>query len=144
MRIRDILRTKGRTVHTVLPWRTVAEVVDMLASAGVGALVVCDDRRRIRGIVSERDVVRALQRHGAALLAMPVEDVMTARVQTCSPDETVGGAMARMTRGRYRHLPVVEQGRLAGLVSIGDLVHHRVREMELETGVLRDVAIARA
>jgi CBS domain-containing protein len=97
----------------------------------------------MKGIVSERDIVRALRRHGGALLSMPVSEVMTSHVQTAEPEETVAHAMARMTAGRYRHLPVLDDGRLVGMVSIGDLVKHRVREMELETGVLRDALIAR-
>ncbi|WP_232664358.1 CBS domain-containing protein [Pseudonocardia sp. TRM90224] len=143
MKIADILDTKGHTVHSVLPWLTVAEVVDRLGRSGVGALLVCDENRAIRGIVSERDIVRALGKHGAALLSMSVSDVMTRHVRTCEPDETVAHAMAQMTAGRYRHLPVVDKGRLVGMVSIGDLVKNRVREMELETGVLRDAVIAR-
>lgn len=143
MKIADILDTKGRTVHTVLPWHTVAEVVDRLGRLGIGALLVCDENRAIRGIVSERDIVRALRKHGGGLLEMPVSEVMTHYVETCDPEETVAHAMARMTAGRYRHLPVVVGGRLVGMVSIGDLVKHRVREMELETGVLRDAFIAR-
>ncbi|MFC4947226.1 CBS domain-containing protein [Pseudonocardia sp. GCM10023141] len=143
MKIADILATKGRTVHSVLPWLTVSDTVERLGRAGVGALLVCNENEAIVGIVSERDIVRALGRHGAALLAMPVSDVMTKWVETCDPDETVAHAMARMTTGRYRHLPVVAGGRLLGMVSIGDLVKNRVREMELETGVLRDAVIAR-
>lgn len=143
MKIADILRSKGSTVHSVLPWLTVAEVVERLGSLGVGAVLVCDGNRAIRGIVSERDIVRALVRHGAALLDMKVTEVMTRQVRTCAPDETVAHAMAQMTAGRYRHIPVVERGTLVGIVSIGDLVKHRVQEMELETGVLRDVVIAR-
>lgn len=144
MKIADIIATKGPNVHSVLPWRTVAEIVERLAELRVGALLVCDENRSIRGIVSERDVVRALARHGAALLTMPVSEVMTTTVHTCAPDESVARAMSRMTAGRYRHLPVVDGATLVGMVSIGDLVKHRVREMELETGVLRDVAIARS
>jgi CBS domain-containing protein len=143
MKIADILDTKGRAVHHVLPWLTVSEVVDRLGRLGVGAVLVCDEGGGIQGIVSERDIVRALRRHGSALLAMPVSDVMTRYVETCEPDETVAHAMARMTAGRYRHLPVLVDGKLAGMVSIGDLVKHRVKEMELETGVLRDAVIAR-
>jgi CBS domain-containing protein len=143
MKIADILDTKGSTVHTVLPWHTVAEVVDRLGRLGIGALLVCDENRAIRGIVSERDIVRALRKHGGGLLDMPVSEVMTHYVETCDPEETVAHAMARMTAGRYRHLPVVVDRRLVGMVSIGDLVKHRVREMELETGVLRDAFIAR-
>jgi CBS domain-containing protein len=143
MKIADILDTKGRTVHSVLPWLTVAEVVDRLGRLGIGAVLVCDENGAIRGIVSERDIVRALRKHGGALLTMPVSEVMTRYVETGQPDETVAHAMARMTAGRYRHLPVLVDGRLVGMVSIGDLVKHRVREMELETGVLRDALIAR-
>jgi CBS domain-containing protein len=143
MKIADILDSKGRTVHSVLPWRTVAEVVEELDDAGVGALLVRDANGAIRGIVSERDVVKALRKHGASVLDLEVTEVMTPQVRTCRLDETVAHAMAQMTTGRYRHLPVMDGRELVGLVSIGDLVKHRVREMELETGVLRDAVIAR-
>jgi len=143
MKIADILDTKGSTVHSVLPWLTVAEVVDRLGRLGIGAVLVLDENSAIAGIVSERDIVRALRKHGAELLDLPVSEVMTHYVQTTHPDETVAHAMARMTAGRYRHLPVIDNGRLVGMVSIGDLVKHRVREMELETGVLRDALISR-
>jgi CBS domain-containing protein len=142
MLIADILEAKGHQVHTALPWTTVAQAAARLDDAGVGALLVCETNGRIRGIVSERDIVRGVVRHGRALLDMPVSEVMTRNVSTCAPDDTVPSAMARMTRGRFRHLPVVAGGELVGLVSIGDLVKHRVREMELETGVLRDTFIA--
>jgi CBS domain-containing protein len=142
MRISDILGDKGIEVHTALPWISVADAARRLTAADVGALVVCDADRRIRGVVSERDIVRHLARHGAALEA-PVEAIMTHEVHTCSSQETVARAMALMTRFRYRHLPVVDDGRLVGIISIGDLVKHRVYEMELETGVLRDRVIAR-
>jgi CBS domain-containing protein len=144
MKIADILVSKGRTVHSVLPWATVAQVVDRLGELHIGALLVVDADGAIRGIVSERDIVRALGRHRADLLTMPVTDVLTSQVRTCAPDETVAVAMARMTAGRFRHLPVLDGGRLVGMVSIGDLVKNRVKEMELETGVLRDVVIARS
>jgi CBS domain-containing protein len=143
MKIAAILDTKGHSVHSVLPWLTVAEVVDRLGKLGIGAVLVCDENKQMQGIVSERDIVRALRRYGAGLLSMPVSEVMTHHVETCEPDETVAHAMARMTTGRYRHLPVVSGGRLVGMVSIGDLVKNRVREMEMETGVLRDAVIAR-
>jgi CBS domain-containing protein len=143
VKIADILDAKGHEVHAVRPWSTVAQVVQRLNELGVGALLVNDERERIRGIVSERDLVRALGRHGSGLLALPVTEVLTSQVRTCSPDETVALAMARMTAGRFRHLPVLDGGQLVGMVSIGDLVKHRVKEMELETGVLRDVVISR-
>ena len=144
MRIADILGEKGIEIHTALPWITVADATKRLADAEVGALIVCDAERRIRGILSERDIVRNLAKHGAGVLTQPVESVMTHDVHTCAPQETVARAMALMTRFRYRHLPVVDQGKLVGMISIGDLVKHRVREMELETGVLRDRVIARS
>ena len=143
MRISDILGEKGVEVHTVLPWCTVADAVRRLADAEVGALVVCDGEKRIRGIISERDIVRGLAKGGAALLEQPVDTVMTHDVHTCGPKETVARAMALMTRFRYRHMPVVDAGRLLGIISIGDLVKHRVNEMEMETGVLRDRVISR-
>jgi CBS domain-containing protein len=144
MKIADILATKGSSVHSVRPWATVAQVVDRLGELHIGALLVLDESGAIRGIVSERDIVRALGRHGAELLTMPVTAVLTSEVRTCSPQETVAVAMARMTAGRFRHLPVRDGAALVGMVSIGDLVKNRVREMELETGVLRDVVIARS
>jgi CBS domain-containing protein len=144
MKIADILTAKGGTVHSVRPWSTVAQVVDRLGELHIGALLVLDERGAMKGIVSERDIVRALGRHGSELLTMPVTAVLTSEVRTCSPQETVAVAMARMTAGRFRHLPVLDGAALVGMVSIGDLVKHRVREMELETGVLRDVVIARS
>ncbi|WP_214403685.1 CBS domain-containing protein [Pseudonocardia lacus] len=143
MKIADILGVKGGAVHSVRPTSTVEQVVDRLGAYGVGALLVGDEHVAIRGIVSERDVVRGLREHGAAVLAMPVTAVLTSHVRTCTPQETIAVVMARMTTGRFRHMPVVEGRTLVGMVSIGDLVKHRVREMELETGVLRDVVIAR-
>ena len=142
MRIADILGDKGVEVHTALPWVTVTDAARRLTEADVGALLVCDADRHIRGIVSERDIVRAVARHGAAALQRPVEAIMTHGVHTCSPQETVARAMAMMVRLRYRHLPVVDHGRLVGIISVRDLVKHRVQEMELETGVLRDRVIA--
>lgn len=142
MRIADILLQKSRVVHSVLPWLTVADVVEQLNKFRIGAVLVLDENGAVRGIVSERDIVVALGRHGSAMLTMPLTEIMTQHVETCAPDDTVASAMARMTAGRYRHLPVVRKGELVGLVSIGDLVKNRVREMELEVGVLRDRAIA--
>jgi CBS domain-containing protein len=143
MKIADILEAKGSAVHSVRPSHTVADVVERLGELGVGALLVGDDQVPIRGIVSERDVVRGLREHGAQLLGMPVTAVFTSQVRTCTPQESVALVMARMTAGRFRHVPVLQGRALVGMVSIGDLVKHRVREMELETGVLRDVVIAR-
>ncbi|MFC5996720.1 CBS domain-containing protein [Pseudonocardia hispaniensis] len=143
MKIADILNTKGRVVHTAVPWTTVSEAVDRLNRLGIGALVSCDQDRKICGIISERDIMRGLGKYGAALLDMKIDEVMTHHVVTTTPDESIVSAMAQMTRGRHRHLPVVQHGALVGMVSIGDLVKHRVKEMELETGVLRDALISR-
>ena len=136
MRIADILGDKGVEVHKALPWITVAEAAKRLTDADVGALVVCDGERRVRGIVSERDIVRGLTRRGAAVLEEPVESVMTRDVHTCDSQETVARAMAQMTRFRYRHLPVVERGELMGIISIGDLVKHRIEELSFESDQL--------
>lgn len=144
MRIADILGNKGVEVHTALPWITVADAAKRLTEAEVGALVVCDAERRIRGIVSERDIVKALTRRGAAALQEPVESVMTHDVHTVDPQETVARAMAMMVRFHYRHLPVVDRGKLVGVISVADLIQHRVREIELESGILRDRVIARS
>ena len=144
MRIADILDTKGRTVHSIRLWKTVADVVSELGRSRVGALLVLDAHDTIAGIVSERDIVLALGRHGAGTLGLEVTEVMTRQVRTCTSELTVAEAMAAMTAGRPRHLPVVDNGQVVGLVSIGDLVKHRVREMEMETGVLRDTVIARS
>jgi CBS domain-containing protein len=142
MVVGDILAEKGRSVHAVLPWTPVAEAVAKLGRLGIGALLVRDADGGVAGIVSERDVVRRLAAHGAEILDCRVDDVMTREVQSVRPDEPVARAMERMTRGRFRHLPVVTDGAVVGMVSIGDLVRHRVREMELETGVLRDLVVA--
>lgn len=142
MRIRGILEKKGSAVHSVAPGARVTEAVDLLCEAAIGAVLVCDEEGRIRGILSERDIVRALRARGATLAQTTVAEIMTRAVSTCHPDDTVVRALAVMTRGRFRHLPVVDGGRLVGLVSIGDLVSHRVRDMETQTGVLRDLVIA--
>ena len=144
MRIADILGDKGIEVHTALPWVTVAEAAQRLTNADVGALVVCDAEQHIRGIVSERDIVRALARRGASALTEPVESIMTHELHTCEPQETIARAMAMMTRLHHRHVPVLDKGKLVGIVSIGDLVKHRVNEIEMERGVLRDRVIARS
>ncbi len=143
MKIADILNRKGHTVYSVLEWQSIREVVEELGSTGTGALIVMGSSGEIRGIVSERDIVRAMRNHSADLMRTPVSEVMTRNVTTVRPDVTVAEAMAMMTKLRHRHLPVLENGKLIGVVSIGDLVKHRVAEMEMENVVLRDAAIAR-
>ncbi|MGI8814561.1 MAG: CBS domain-containing protein [Pseudonocardia sp.] len=141
MKVEQILESKGRSVEIVHPWVTVVEAVRRLAGPPrIGALVVCGGpERRVLGMLTERDVVAALGVDGPELLARTVEEVMSRNVPTCSPEDSLPQLMAQMTRSRYRHVPVVAAGRLVGLVSIGDAVKHRLREMELETGVLRDL-----
>ncbi|MEM7141851.1 MAG: CBS domain-containing protein [Actinomycetota bacterium] len=133
MLISEVLRKKGAAVATVPPATTIAAVVETLAQYGVGALVVSEDGRSVDGIISERDVVRALAEDGAATLERAAVDLMTAEVVTCSENATVEQLMAEMTARRFRHVPVVEDGRLVGIVSIGDVVNARVHNLELAT-----------
>ncbi|MEN3302624.1 CBS domain-containing protein [Pseudonocardia sp.] len=142
MTIADVLATKGRTVHTILPWATVAEAAQQLNRHHIGALVVKDSAHPVLGILSERDLVRELARRGPEVLDQQVESVMTKYIVTVAPGESVIRALQTMTHGRYRHLPVVDAGKLIGIVSIGDLVKSRLRDLELEAGVLRDGWIA--
>ncbi|ANY06818.1 CBS domain-containing protein [Pseudonocardia sp. HH130630-07] len=131
MRIADVLKGKGSAVTTVSPDESVAEVLRHIAEENLGALPVVDGDR-IVGIVSERDVVRRLHAHGEELLRSRVADLMTAEVVTCSPDDAVGDLARIMTERRVRHLPVVVDGALAGIVSIGDLVKARIDMLEQE------------
>ena len=144
MRVSEILRNKGRDVETIRPDAKVVMGVHRLRMQNVGALVVSRDGDRVEGVLSERDIVRGLARHGAGLLDMSVVAVMSRPVPVCSPDDLLTTVMAQMTRTRNRHIPVVEDGRLCGIVSIGDVVKHRLEEMELETSVLRDAYLTRS
>lgn len=142
MKVRDILSTKGHAVETIRPDARIDLAVHRLSGLHIGALVVSADGRRFEGVLSERDVVRGLAKHGARLMEASVSAVMSKSVPVCSPDSTIKEAMAEMTRSRHRHLPVVEDGVLCGVLSIGDVVKHRLEEMELEASVLRDAYIA--
>lgn len=137
MRIADVLRNKGSAVATVGPAVTVAELLGVLAEHNVGALPVVDDGRLI-GIVSERDVVRRLHAGGTGLLGASVDSIMTTEVTTCSPGDDVTDLAAVMTTRRFRHLPVVEDGELTGIVSIGDLVKARIDLLESERAQLQN------
>jgi CBS domain-containing protein len=132
MRIRDIVRTKGDAVATVRPDATVRELLATLAEHNIGAAVVSADDMTIAGIASERDVVRHLHAHGDRLLAEPVSEIMTSDVRTCGLDDHVDELRRIMTQHRIRHLPVVRDGRLAGIVSIGDVVKSTIDELETE------------
>jgi len=140
MQISDILRVKGRQVTTVSESGTIESVVRLLAEKRVGAVVVEDRWSKLAGIFSERDLVQALAKRGVAIMALPVRELMTTQVITCVDEDRVETMLARMTQNRIRHLPVLQDGKLAGIVSIGDLVHVRLDEKELEAGVLLDIA----
>ena len=131
MRIADVLRGKGGAVVTINPDATVAELVAGLADHNIGAMVVAGPDG-VKGIVSERDVVRQLHTHGASVLSQPVEDIMTSVVSTCSKEDTVDSLTLLMTENRVRHVPVLEDGKLIGIVSIGDVVKTRMQELETE------------
>lgn len=137
MNVETILHSKGRRVATVRADAPIAKAVELLRRNGVGALVVSDEGDTVDGIVSERDIVLGLFSHGGDLLTCPVSEVMTRDVVTCDPGDSVGELMAEMTNRRIRHFPVVADGRLCGIVSIGDLVKSRLDEMEYETRSLR-------
>lgn len=137
MTVAGLLEAKGRGVVTTPATVSLAEAIDTLARHKIGALVVVDDAGRIAGIVSERDIVRALARAGARALDEQVDAVMTRKVMTCVESETINDVMARMTRGRFRHLPVVDRDRLGGIVSIGDVVKARIEEVEREADDMR-------
>ena len=144
MNIETILASKGRDVATVSRSASLLEAAALLRDHGVGALVVSDDGRTIDGIVSERDLVRAVAAHGAGGLGREVATVMTTQVVTCTADGTVDGVMAAMTDRRVRHMPVVDDaGSLAGIVSIGDVVKHRVDLLERENNTLNEYIHAR-
>ncbi|MFD6391657.1 CBS domain-containing protein [Nocardia sp. NPDC055029] len=138
MRIADILRNKGTAVTTVPPQTTVRALLTVLAECNIGAVVVSPDGAAISGIVSERDVVRHLDRHGAPLLDRPVTEIMTDRVRTCGPDDHTSSLRADMTEHRIRHMPVVEADRLVGIVSIGDVVKSEITELATERSHLVD------
>ncbi|MGH9266603.1 MAG: CBS domain-containing protein [Acidimicrobiales bacterium] len=139
MNVESILTAKGRSVETSRPDVSVVLVVHQLKRLGIGAVVVSTDRKRVEGVVSERDIVRGLATHGPRLLDLTVADVMSRHGPTCTPADSITHVMEVMTRTRNRHLPVLEAGNLCGLVSIGDLVKHRLEELELEASVLRDI-----
>lgn len=138
MRVEQILADKGRWVATIGEHSTLADVAQRLAEHRVGALVVSPDRRQVLGVVSERDVARAVALFGPDALELPVADVMARNPWTCHPEDTCDDLMRVMTARRVRHLPVLVHGELAGLVSIGDVVKRRVAELEEEAEVLHE------
>ena len=141
MSVESILRKKGTDVATIAADASVKRAADWLRAKNIGALVVTSGNA-ILGLVSEREIVHGISRYGEAATSMPVSEIMRHGVITVSPAETVSHAMKLMTRHRVRHMPVVHDGKLAGIISIGDVVKHRLDDLELETNVLRDAHIA--
>ena len=137
MLIAQILAGKGSDVVTTRPDATIAEVASLLKARRIGAVVVTDAAGGLCGIVSERDLACGLADHGARLLEMRVSQLMTGDVVTCSPEDGIGQLMHTMTERRFRHLPVIEDGRMIGIISIGDVVKHRLQELEAETNLLQ-------
>ena len=137
MNVETILRNKGRRVATIRSDAALGVAVSTLREFGIGALVVSDDDARVDGILSERDIVLGLAHFGTGLLELTVADAMTPSAVTCAPEDSVADLMAEMTNRRIRHFPVVRNGRLCGIVSIGDLVKSRLDEIEYEASSLR-------
>ncbi|KAB1074205.1 CBS domain-containing protein [Methylobacterium planeticum] len=138
MTVARILAEKGRTVVTVQPDRSIADAIHVLSEKGIGALVVTDAAEAVLGILSERDIMRALARQGAGAMDAPISSHMTTNVTTCKRDTTIEEVMHLMTDGRFRHVPVCDEGKLAGLVSIGDVVKRRIATVEAEHQAMRD------
>ena len=137
MTVRSILNTKGHQIMSVEPDAKMSAAIKLLGEKKIGAVLVMN-QSRLEGILSERDIVRVLGERGAAVLEEPVSSVMTRKVVTCKETDTVAEIMEMMTTGKFRHLPVLDNGKVAGLISIGDIVKWRVREYETEQEALRD------
>jgi len=138
MNVAAILRHKGRAVTTARPTTTLLEVADKLAAKRIGAILIVGTRGEIAGIVSERDIIRALSVRGPDCLTEPVLETMTKHVVTCEETDTLDELMAMMTARRFRHLPVMADGALVGIISIGDVVKHHVSEVEMEATAMRE------
>jgi len=137
-RVRDVLRVKGSEVLTVPPGTPVQRVAQRMRTDHIGAFIVSSRIGQLDGLVTERDIVFGIARHGAGALDLPVSAVMSKAPSTCSPDDSVRAVMAEMTRERVRHLPVVEDGMLRGIISIGDVVKASIDDADLENNVMRD------
>jgi CBS domain-containing protein len=138
MTVKAILSSKRGDVITIEPTATLEAAIKSLGENRIGAVLVMGPDQRVAGILSERDIVRSLSERGAAALREQVGQVMTRKVVTCGESDTVGNIMERMTEGKFRHVPVVERGRLIGIVSIGDVVKYRLEEMERESAALHE------
>ena len=142
MFVSDILAQKGGLVFTVTPGTSIAQLSQQLSTRRIGSVLVLDGEGSVAGIVSERDLVRALASHGAKAMELEARQVMTRDVVTCDPDDSIDQVMQTMTQGRFRHLPVVRHGELLGLVSIGDVVKARLEETKHETEALKAYIVA--
>jgi len=131
-------RNSGGDIIDIEPKADLAAAAKLLAECRIGAVVIRGAGGHLAGILSERDIVRAIAEHGAAALSLPVSQVMTREVETCRPEDSIADLMERMTAGKFRHMPVMSEGKLAGLVSIGDVVKQRVGEIESESEAMRD------
>lgn len=138
MNVQKILGAKGGDIVTIEPTADLSAAAKLMSARRIGAVVIRGVGGRLSGILSERDIVRAIAEHGPAALALPVAQVMTRNVMTCGESDTVAALMEQMTAGKFRHIPVVDEGRLVGLVSIGDVVKQRVEEIERESEAMRD------
>ncbi|WP_114945689.1 CBS domain-containing protein [Microvirga calopogonii] len=138
MIVNRILSIKGREVATIEPSRSLSEAAKVLAERRIGALLIVDANRPVSGIISERDIVRAVAAHGAKALDEPVSRFMTGKVVTCTGETSINDIMELMTQQKFRHIPVVESGRLAGIISIGDVVKLRLEEVEAETQAIKE------
>ena len=138
MNVKAILAAKGGEIICIEPTADLAAATQLLSANRIGAVLIRGAGGHIAGILSERDIVRALSQHGAAALALPIGQVMTREVTTCTEEDNVATIMERMTAGKFRHMPVVSKGHLVGLISIGDVVKLRVGEIESESDALRN------
>ncbi|MGH6816911.1 MAG: CBS domain-containing protein [Hyphomicrobiaceae bacterium] len=137
MNVAAILKAKGRAVATARPETIIQQIVETLAAHKIGALVVVGEDGRVAGIVSERDIIRVIARRKGDCLSEPVSSIMTRKVVTCTEADTLDALMSIMTENRFRHIPVVENDTLTGIVSIGDVVKNRVAEVEMEATAMR-------
>lgn len=138
MNVKTILAAKGGDVISIEPTADLAAAATLLSKHRIGAVVICGAGGRLSGILSERDIVRAVAEHGASALTVPVGQVMTRNVITCGENDSISELMERMTAGKFRHMPVVKGERLIGLISIGDVVKSRVQEIESDAAAMRD------
>ena len=142
MTVANILKGKRTAVHWVSPTLSVGTVAEHLRSADVGVMIVSNDGESLLGVISERDIAHGLAVHGAALASLKVSDLMARSVITCTPEDSVVEVARIMTMRRIRHIPVMDEGRVVGVISIGDVLKSRISEIEVEANVLRDLAVA--